>query len=47
MDQRLQKEYRTENDWMEADLDAAILSGMDEDVPKTLCQFADVTVYSS
>ena len=23
---------------MEADLDAAILSGMDEDVPKTLCQ---------
>ncbi|MFR3255933.1 MAG: hypothetical protein ACLTRS_01105 [Lachnospiraceae bacterium] len=26
------------NDWTEADLDAAILSGMDADVPKTLCQ---------
>ena len=32
------KNIELENDWMEADLDAAILSGMDEDVPKTLCQ---------
>ena len=32
------KNIELKNDWMEADLDAAILSGMDEDVPKTLCQ---------
>ena len=32
------KDITLKNDWTEADLDAAILSGMDEDVPKTLCQ---------
>ena len=32
------KNIELKNDWTEADLDAAILSGMDEDVPKTLCQ---------
>ena len=32
------KDITLKNDWTEADLDAAILSGMDADVPKTLCQ---------
>ena len=41
------KDITLKNDWTEADLDAAILSGMDADVPKTLCQLTDVTFYSN
>jgi len=37
-EENAKKDITLKNDWTEADLDAAILSGMDEDVSKTLCQ---------